>query len=448
MRNYNSTLKTTYVEMTNTETNYDILAKVINKGENVFISGVGGCGKSYLLKQLYAHFKLMKVCVLCSTTGISAYNLGGITVHNFTKIVIPSDMPANIFEWTDKLIRKLQRRPKIAQKYRQTQLMFIDEISMMGSNYFDLMNYVCQQLRGNTKPFGGIQLVLGGDMMQLSPVKDDFPFESESWKLLKLRYYRLTKAWRFDHQRWVDLLHRARLGELTEQDKQDLQSRVGLKSETSIVLASKNDVVDRINQTQLRQIKTNGIIYRAADYIVVKDEDDVVISQTLATLPEECSRQFMADAQLELKPGAAVMLIANLDVDAGLTNGTRGVVQRMYINEAGAQVVLVQFEMGEQEIGPFEFPLEHQEKHYMRVMIPLKLAFATSIHKSQSLTLAAVEMDIGSDIFCEGQSYVALSRCKSLEGLYIKKLDVSKIKPNYKALRFERAFLNECVDLK
>jgi len=129
-------------------------------------------------------------------------------------------------------------------------------------------------------------------------------------------------------------------------------------------------------------------------------------------------------------------LLANLDVEGGFTNGTRGIVYSLKGGTVG-----VQFESGQKDVGVHYFKQEYKGLHYIRAMIPLKLAFATSIHKSQSLTLSSVQIDIGSDVFTEGQSYVALSRCKSLEGLYITKLDCSKIKPNAKALKFEKQFL-------
>ena len=154
----------------------------------------------------------------------------------------------------------------------------------------------------------------------------------------------------------------------------------------------------------------------------------------------------MADSTLTLKIGSQVMLLANLDVEAGFTNGSRGVVLD-FSYSSGVAGVNVLFEGGIKFIEPFLFRVEHKEKNYTRLAIPLKLAFATSIHKSQSLTLSSVEMDIGNDVFCEGQSYVALSRCKSIEGLFIRSLDLAKIKPNPKALVFENAFLISCVDL-
>ena len=195
--------------MTETVTPFARVCQAIDQGQNVFISGVGGCGKSYLMKQLHKHYKEVqkKKVVLASTTGISAYNLGGITIHSWTKIIVPS-VVEDAEQWTHQLIRKL-RKKGLAKKYQETQMIFIDEVSMLGANYMDVFNFVAQELRGNHKPFGGIQLILGGDMMQLSPVRDDFPFESASWEGLNLTYFHLTKAYRFDHQSWVDLLHRA-----------------------------------------------------------------------------------------------------------------------------------------------------------------------------------------------------------------------------------------------
>jgi ATP-dependent DNA helicase PIF1 len=434
-------------------TPFETVIQLINNGHNVFISGVGGCGKSYLIKQLHKHFLgTNKCCVLSSTTGISAFNLGGITIHSWSKLVLPA-MVEDVHKWANGFIKRIKRKQKVFKSYRKTQILFVDEVSMLGSNYMDTLNWVCQQLRNNSLPFGGIQLVLGGDMMQLSPVRDGFPFESDSWKMLNLKYVRLTKAWRFDNQKWVDILHRARMGQLTPQDKTELSNRINATVEDSqippIFLCSKNDMVDRLNVEQLKLINHPVVTFKSQDFLKVVDADDNVLSVSLLqqTPPEVC-KQFLADPTVDLKVGCQVMLLANLDVEAGLTNGTRGIILSLsQVNNSA----LVRFGSGcnacVKEIGVYSFQLEHQDMHFVREIIPLKLAFATSIHKSQSLTLSSVEMDIGSDIFCEGQSYVALSRCKSLDGLFIRNLDFSKIKPNSKALRFEQEFLKTCIDV-
>lgn len=423
------------------------VCEAIDQQHNVFISGVGGCGKTYLLKQLYAHYKDKRRCLLTSTTGISAYNLGGKTLHSWTRIILPSDPAVNAQEWTDNLVKRLKKNDPVWKSYRMLDLLFIDEVSMLGSNYLDALNYVCQELRGNTRPMGGLQLVLGGDMMQLPPVRDDFCFTSATWDDLRLRYFRLVKAYRFDHQRWVDLLQRARLGRLNEDDKSLLSSRLGVpvppQSVPPIYLASRNELVDSINKFKLDDIMAPMFRYKAADCIVKKNEKDVVFDTKFTELLPEVRNQFIVDSQLELKAGCQVMLLANLNVEEGLTNGARGIVKQL-----DQTSVTVKFENGVVcKLEPHLFTVEHKYCWYGRQMIPLRLAFATSIHKSQSLTLASVEVDIGKDVFTEGQSYVALSRCKSLQGLYLRDLSLDKIRPHPMAMRFEVEFMKRCQDV-
>ena len=449
---------------TSSSTPFDRLRQEIEAGSNVYLSGVGGCGKTYLLKKLHAYFAKRKKCVLSSTTGISAYNLGGITIHSWCKIVIPSVVD-NVHKWAQQLVQKLLRRHRVRSSYLTTEVLFVDEVSMLGANYLDVLNYVCQQLRCSTKPFGGLQLVLSGDMMQLPPVRDDFPFESASWSGMGLKYFRLTKAWRFDNQTWVDLLHRARLGQLTQDDRLLLRSRVKKFRPTDAVvppvfLSSTNDVVDDINTQRLSENAAELTEVMAHDFLAVKDDDDHILELQPMKVPEDVSKQFMADASVKLKPGAQVMLLANLDVDKGFTNGTRGVVRSVRLTPSTPAALIdddecrmpsvtvsVDFETGPLDVQLHQFLVDVRDVTYVRLAIPLRLAFATSIHKSQSLTLSSVEVDIGPKVFSEGQSYVALSRCKSLDGLYIRALDFSKIRPHPKALEFEMTFLDACVDL-
>jgi ATP-dependent DNA helicase PIF1 len=443
-------------------TPFDRLRQEIETGSNVYISGVGGCGKTYVLKKLHEWFAKRKKCVLSSTTGISAYNLGGITIHSWCKIVIPS-MVEDVNKWAQQLVQKLQRRHKVRSAYLSTEILFVDEVSMLGANYLDVLNYVCQQLRCCTKPFGGLQLVLSGDMMQLPPVKDDFPFESASWSCMGLTYFRLTKAWRFDNQTWVDLLHRVRLGQLTQDDKLLLRTRLKKFKPTlgegvqipPVFLSSTNDVVDEINTQRLAEHASDLTEVVAHDFLGVKDDEDRIVQLQPLNVPEEVSKQFMADSSIKLKVGAQVMLLANLDVDKGFTNGTRGVVKKVQKSQSSESseptiptvCIGVEFETGYLDVQMHQFMVDVRDVTYVRLAVPLRLAFATSIHKSQSLTLSSVEVDIGTKVFSEGQSYVALSRCKSLEGLYIRALDFSKIRPHPKALEFEMRFLNECIDL-
>ena len=428
---------------------YTTLCRAIDEQRHVFISGVGGCGKSYLLKQLHKKYNQLypDSCLLASTTGISAYNLGGCTIHNWSKVVLPSSIP-DVHKWIERKIKQIRSNYVLLKRYRKIRIIFLDEVSLLGANYMDALNYICQHVRQSNEPFGGIQLVLGGDFLQLQPIKDDFCFNSESWLQLNLLYVRLTKAYRFDHQDWVDLLQRARVGELNTKDVEMLQSRCNVQPASDalppIYLASKNDVVDNINRSKLQQNNHETVIFVAQDYELIIDEQACQQYKIPMEYKDEISNQFIVDKVVYLKVGCEVMLLANIDVENGLANGSRGIVcnidqeQNVHVMFDGNNLVTIQ---------PMQFMIDDVEHIYCRFAIPLRLAYATSIHKSQSLTLAQVQIDIGKDVFCEGQSYVALSRCKSLHGLYITSLSIDKIKPNFQALRFEKKFLQQCIDV-
>ncbi len=426
------------------------IMNAVNQNRNIYISGVGGTGKSYILKKLYEKLKYTHNCALTSTTGISAYNIEGVTLHSWCKIILPSVIPNDMDQWSQYLIKKIKKKSGALQRYRQIDILMIDEVSMLGANYFDVLNFVCMQMRKSEKPFGGIQLILTGDMLQLPPVKDDYPFTSESWKMLNLQYFKLTKAHRFSSQEWVDLLHRARMGKITTQDKILLESRLNKVTDDKskvvpITLFSKNSDVDDVNQKMLAKLDGDFKICQSRDYIQQKKDDDSKESIELVEVvfPNEVEKNCIADSKISIKVGSQVMLLANLDVECGLANGSKGKVIS-FDNE----VIIVEFDNNVvQEIMPHEFKIEYDDKIFVRMQYPLRLAWAVTIHKCQGLTLSSAQIDIGDSIFSDGQSYVALSRCKNLEGLYLSGLQFSKIKPNYQAMMFEQSFNKTCIEL-
>jgi ATP-dependent DNA helicase PIF1 len=442
----------------------ETLIEAVEAGHNLFISGVGGTGKSYILKKLYEHFKKNKRCILTSTTGISAFNIEGKTLHSFTKIILPSPLPKDMLKWTDMFIKRIAKNKFFLKQYRNVDIVFVDEVSMLGANYLDVMNHVCSVLRGNPTPFGGLQLVFGGDMLQLPPVKDSYPFQSESWSQLQLHFFRLTKAYRFDQQSWVECLQRARLGSLTKDDICALQSRLvssleekepGAKECRPIFLSSKNAEVDNINGKQLESLHGESVTFHAVDAVekqkyVLLDMKGLSLQSTAPTVfSPSIEANFIVDKSFTCKIGAQVMLLANLDIEAGLVNGSRGIIIGISDKKANSETtVMVQFDTNlTVSIGYTLFKYEEEDCVYIRNALPLRLAWAVTIHKCQGLTLTESEIDIGDSIFCKGQSYVALSRCKSLQGTFIKSFDQYKMKPDPKALQFEKEFIKSCIDL-
>jgi ATP-dependent DNA helicase PIF1 len=208
-----------------------VLSLIKNK-ENIFITGIGGTGKTYLIKQIYEQLKLNSVSnydvALTSTTGVSAYNIGGKTVHSWSGLVLPSIIPNNVDPIIQKAIRKITLKPLLYKSWKNVKYLIIDEISMLGSTYLDFLNIIAQKIRENKNPMGGIQIICSGDLLQLPPVKDDFCFESISWDQLKLKFVILNKAYRFQDQDWIDILKRSRTGDLTKQDVEQLKNRISL----------------------------------------------------------------------------------------------------------------------------------------------------------------------------------------------------------------------------
>eukprot|EP01132_Coremiostelium_polycephalum_P006274 gene6274-7817_t len=395
--------------------------KLAMEGNNIFFTGSAGTGKSFLLKEMVRVLKLMypdQVHVTAST-GIAACNIGGVTVHSFAGIGIGDEPPS--FH-----IRKIMANNKALTRWTTTKVLIIDEVSMISKQLFDRLEEVARGVRKNQKPFGGVQLILSGDFCQLPPVsknkvitEDDeedsiYCFRSLYWNDIINHSIQLRKVFRQKDTSFINILNQLRFGTVTDETLNILNRCKDnvLSCEDGIiptVLYPLRRDVESENSEKLENLKGEKIIFDAID------EGTDYYKSFL-------EKNSNAPSSLSLKIGAQVILIKNLDFENELVNGSRGVVIGWTDNPNQDEALpIVRFSSGlVRTIGRESWNIEEGNvKKASRRQIPLNLAWSLSIHKGQGMTIDRLIVDLN-DIFAHGQTYVALSRATSLEGLVIK----------------------------
>jgi ATP-dependent DNA helicase PIF1 len=434
--------------------NLNIVIKILfEKNKNVYLSGIGGCGKSYLAKQLKQYCKENDInCVLTSTTGVSAYNIGGQTIHSWSGIVFNK-----IDEDTlERIIKRVSKKKKDVRKIMNVQLLIIDEISMLGGLYLEVLDHVFKKVRGNNNVFGGIRVLFTGDFLQLPPVNDVYAFQSVVWNELNLVTLELTEPKRFNNPEYASMLMRIRRQECEDKDIECLRKRCEAYNnldkssiEKYTILMSKKTSVNDYNKKKLDEI--SGI----ADIIISKDkviETDDISKVSLENIDEyeemesdhtDFEKYFMAPNQLVIKKGCKVMIVHNLDQESGIVNGARGtfIDFECPFPQYNSEIKLMVIKMDDGNIVKINKVLFSQQQgdqlFFTRVQYPVILSYAMTIHKCQGLTLSNVIVDLGKDIFTAGQAYVSLSRCKELDSLYLSSFSKNKLYCDDVAKKFE-----------
>jgi ATP-dependent DNA helicase PIF1 len=422
------------------------------QGKNIFITGPGGSGKSALIKKIWTHalsrFKNIHVSAL---TGCAAVllNCKATTLHSWAGIGLGNgSVESNIQKITKNRFKK-----KI---WKETHILIVDEVSMLSLKLFDLLNQIGQSVRKNKKPFGGIQIIFSGDFYQLPPVgdKDDldtsrFCFESDNWNSVFHRncQIQLVKIFRQSDNSYSTILNQIREGIIKKKTNELLLSYVDRqKPESLLVQPTKlyplRNQVDSINMNQMKgldgDVKEYSISF-VLDLEMTKEERFMRTQFSENEIKFELdylSNSIVCDKTLHFKLGAQVMCIINIKATDGsdmLCNGSQGIITDFCeITKAP----IVTFNNGFVKVMTKHVWVSDKIPGIGVSQIPLILAWALTIHKSQGATMDAAEIDVGSGIFECGQTYVALSRVKSLEGLYLTSFDAKRIRINKKVKDF------------
>ncbi len=419
---------------------------------SIFLTGKAGTGKSTFLKYIRANTK--KKLVVLAPTGIAAVNVGGQTMHSFFKIpfkpLLPDDPDISNITRLRKMLRYTKEKVKLI---RELELIIIDEISMVRADVIDFVDRILRVYSGNMRePFGGKQLLLVGDIFQLEPVvthdireilrryyKNFFFFNARAFQQINLVAVELKKIYRQSDSDFISLLDRVRVNRATVSDIARLNQRCNpdyqeVNDQFAVTLATRRDTVDSINDEHMNSLKTPEFVYQG------KIEGD---------FPEN---NLPTAWRLTLKEGAQVIFIRN-DKEGRWYNGTIGKVTRLSDNE-----VYVTLENGvELDVLPevwenMQYTYNEKEKKVEEkvlgtfMQIPIKPAWALTVHKSQGLTFNHVVLDFVGGAFTGGQTYVALSRCTSLEGItLLKPLSERDIIVNMAVVDFSRQFNNRQI---
>jgi hypothetical protein len=391
------------------------LFKYFLENKNIAISGPGGVGKTYQINQIreYCEKNAINISV-CASTGIAAKLIRGTTVHYWAGIkpyMVDKYIEGNLIYYASKKTKENEKRIK------KTEVLVIDEVSMLGNHTFNLLDHICRVVRKTDKPFGGIRIIISFDMLQLPPVKEDYVFKSNVWKELDLSVIYLTKSFRTQDTVFFDILSRARIGKINEEDKEVLKKRINAvnknfeeKNIKPTVLYSHKVDVDKLNHDNLKILDGPYYQYKSKDSVVTKEHGLITkdnINNLSSEEKKEAKEKFeyidtIVPKEIYLKPKAQVLLTVNKDVEKGLVNGSRGIV--LSCEKDG---VLVKFEEDTVLIGYTDFTHEENSNIYIRSYIPLQLAWALTIHKCVSddtlLSIDGKGLVKIKDLECKGQ---------------------------------------------
>ena len=377
-------------------------------GENILITGPAGTGKSYTIKYIIELLNSNKKNVgLTATTGTAAFIIGGQTIHSFMGLGICDSSLADIFI-------NIKKHSNIYKRLVELDVLIIDEVSMLDTILFEKISDILCYIKSHSlkdiellkKPFGGIQIILIGDFCQLAPVNGIYCFLSKLWETANIKVILLDELVRQnDDILFQKILQIIRKGKCTDNILKVLNVLKDTQFEDDIIptkLYPKNVNVDKINEIEINKLKEAGnktLIYKAeASKTNVKN---------------------ISKYDVELVENSQIIVTRNIDIYTGIVNGMRGVIKHLHHNS----VIIKDTEGILHNISYYKDVIDKNDKTYISHM-PLKVSYALSIHKSQGMTIDALEIDLGENIFTCGQAYTALSRAKSLKSIKI--IDVSK----------------------
>ena len=391
--------------------------------ENILITGPAGTGKTHIIRSIVQDSKLRgKKIQCCALTGCAALLLEcyAKTVHSWAGIGLMSKSD-------EEIIFSILQKGYITRRWKTIEILIIDEVSMMSERLFGLLDKIGRATRHSLSPFGGIQVILSGDFYQLPPVNGKFCFTSDCWTEAIQKTIVLGQCFRQTQKEFTKILNQIRKGRISRRTYERLLQCIdrdtalipqGLKP--TIILPRKKQS-DTINREKMISLEGDVKIFP----LQIDRTNIPLVQSTL--IDQEVNGMVhngMFDETLSLKEGAQVMCIANLDMDNGICNGSLGKVIGF---ERGTEYPIVQFTNGYKKIIGLHTWQSETIKELSIQQIPLILAWSCTIHKIQGATLDLIEVDVGSGVFECGQTYVALSRVKTLDGLYLRSFDPHRI---------------------
>jgi ATP-dependent exoDNAse (exonuclease V) alpha subunit len=387
---------------------------IVKNRSNLFLTGAAGTGKSYTIKAIINYLESININYgLTAMTGCAAVLIGGQTIHSFLYM--------NISRNLNEIYSNLEKFRGYLNKLKKLDVLIIDEISMMDDELFELINNLLMKIKNNNLLFGGVQLILVGDFYQLPPINGDFCFTSNIWNLLDLKKIILTDIIRQkDDMTLQEILREIREGNISKNTFELLETLKDTKFKNKDIKPTKlypiNINVDKINNNEFKKLlklnNNNSIEYKASKI----------------NPKHKITDEKLNEYNITLTLNAQIMVIRNISIENKLYNGTRGIV----IGLNTSSVIIKDIN---NNIHTINYYIDNIKDKSIKFM-PLKLAYAISIHKSQGASIDYLELDLGDDIFISGQLYTALSRATNINNIKIVNLSKLSFMQNKKVIEF------------
>ncbi len=404
---------------------------ILKTGRNVFLTGAAGSGKTFVLREYIKYLQGLNAPIgITASTGIAATHMGGVTIHSWSGIGIKDSLSKSE-------VQEIAEKNHIKSKIKKAPVLILDEISMLHHYRLDLIDRVVREIKNSNEPFGGMQVVFCGDFFQLPPVRRAsdpevfFAYHSEAWKNMNLKVCYLSEQHRQSDLEYLKVLNDIRDNKVSKDTFDILNSRFGTQLAASAKgsgaprptkLYSHNKDVNAENDAELGKLPGKIFEY----YMQERGRHNIV---------EALKKSCLAPETLRLKVGAKVMFVKN-NFEEGYVNGTLGIVTKCGFEEIEVQTLSGRNISVEREV----WRVEEEGKSRAEIsQYPLRLAWAITVHKSQGMSLDEAEVDLA-DSFERGMGYVALSRVRSLAGLFLKGFNDIALQVNEEVLELDKKF--------